>query len=84
MVSKQDTLQKVTHGFDYNFSAGVAASSATIATPTGNIGFGYTNETETKRTVNQQAGIKANKITGQTHDVNLKGDTLLVTTTVKT
>ncbi|MBM2608587.1 YopT-type cysteine protease domain-containing protein [Pasteurella multocida] len=75
--SKQDTLQKVTHGFDYNFSAGVAASSATIATPTGNIGFGYTNETETKRTVNQQAGIKANKITGQTHDVNLKGGYLV-------
>ncbi|WP_268184752.1 YopT-type cysteine protease domain-containing protein [Pasteurella multocida] len=77
VVSKQDTLQKVTHGFDYNFSAGVAASSATIATPTGNIGFGYTNETETKRTVNQQAGIKANKITGQTHDVNLKGGYLV-------
>ncbi|URH79392.1 YopT-type cysteine protease domain-containing protein [Pasteurella multocida] len=77
VVSKQDTLQKVTHGVDYNFSAGVAASSATIATPTGNIGFGYTNETETKRTVNQQAGIKANKITGQTHDVNLKGGYLV-------
>ncbi|MGC6342649.1 YopT-type cysteine protease domain-containing protein [Bisgaard Taxon 45] len=75
--SKQDTLQKVTHGFDYNLSAGVAASSATIATPTGNIGFGYTNETETKRTVNQQAGIRANKITGQTHDVNLKGGYLV-------
>ncbi|WP_236566466.1 YopT-type cysteine protease domain-containing protein, partial [Pasteurella multocida] len=77
VVSKQDTLQKVTHGIDYNLSAGVALSSATIATPTGNVGFGYTNETESKRTVNQQAGIKANKITGQTHDLNLEGGYLV-------
>ncbi|AWB54095.1 YopT-type cysteine protease domain-containing protein [Pasteurella multocida] len=77
VVSKQDTLQKVTHGVDYNLSAGVALSSATIATPTGNVGFGYTNETESKRTVNQQAGIKANKITGQTHDLNLEGGYLV-------
>ncbi|WP_424411398.1 YopT-type cysteine protease domain-containing protein [Pasteurella sp. PK-2025] len=73
VVSKQDTLQKTTHGFDYSVSAGVALSSATIATPTGNIGGGYTNETETARTVNQQAGIKANKLTGQINDLNLEG-----------
>ncbi|WP_224046036.1 YopT-type cysteine protease domain-containing protein [Pasteurella canis] len=72
IISKQDTLQKSTHGFDYNLSAGVALSSATIATPTGNIGAGYTNETETKRTVNQQAGIKANKLTGKTQNLNLE------------
>ncbi|MGY4676758.1 two-partner secretion domain-containing protein, partial [Pasteurella sp. P03HT] len=77
IVSKQDTLQKTTHGFDYNLSLGVALSSATIATPTGNIGAGYTNETETSRTVNQQAGIKANKLTGQVKDVNLEGGYLI-------
>ncbi|NBI14031.1 filamentous hemagglutinin N-terminal domain-containing protein, partial [[Haemophilus] felis] len=73
VVSKQDIRNKTTQGFDYNVSAGVALSSATIATPTGTIGGGYTNETETARTVNQQAGIKAKTLTGQVQDLNLQG-----------
>ncbi|MFD1806853.1 YopT-type cysteine protease domain-containing protein [Pasteurella oralis] len=72
IVSKQDTLDKTTHGFDYNVSAGAALSSATIATPTGIIGGGYTNESEHSATVNQQAGIKANKLTGSVNNLNLE------------
>ncbi|SNV55429.1 YopT-type cysteine protease domain-containing protein [Pasteurella dagmatis] len=72
IISKQDTLDKKTHGFDFNLSAGVAVSSATIATPTGTIGGGYTNESESSRKVNKQAGIKANKLTGQIQDLNLE------------
>ncbi|WP_101775382.1 YopT-type cysteine protease domain-containing protein [Pasteurella oralis] len=72
IISKQDTVDRKHESYDYNASVGASLSTATVVKPTANFGVGYTNEVEQKRTVNKQAGVKANKITGKINDLNLE------------
>lgn len=51
---------------------GASLSTSTIVKPTGNVGLGYSHETETRGTVNKQAGIRANQISGEIQDLNLQ------------
>lgn len=62
IISKQDTLHRTQHSVDYSASVGASLSTSTIVKPTGNVGLGYSHETETRGTVNKQAGIRANQI----------------------
>ncbi|MGC6406786.1 YopT-type cysteine protease domain-containing protein [Bisgaard Taxon 45] len=72
ITSKQDTLQKTQHSVDYSASVGASLSTSTIVKPSGNVGLGYSHQTETRGTVNQQAGIRANQISGEIQDLNLQ------------
>ncbi|HII3753975.1 TPA: YopT-type cysteine protease domain-containing protein [Pasteurella multocida] len=72
IISKQDTLHRTQHSVDYSASVGASLSTSTIVKPTGNVGLGYSHETETRGTVNKQAGIRANQISGEIQDLNLQ------------
>ncbi|MGC6341480.1 YopT-type cysteine protease domain-containing protein [Bisgaard Taxon 45] len=72
IISKQDTLHRTQHGVDYSASVGASLSTSTIVKPSGNVGLGYSHETETRGTVNKQAGIRANQISGEIQDLNLQ------------
>ncbi|THA22510.1 YopT-type cysteine protease domain-containing protein [Histophilus somni] len=71
IVSKQDSFDRLYRGFDFSASAGAALSSSTLVKGNGSFGAGYTHEVENRKLLNQQAGIVANRITGQIKDLNL-------------
>ncbi|WP_249967711.1 YopT-type cysteine protease domain-containing protein [Histophilus somni] len=71
IVSKQDSFDRLYRGFDFSASAGAALSSSTLVKGNGSFGAGYTHEVENRKLLNQQAGIVANRITGQIKDLDL-------------
>ncbi|WGE90215.1 YopT-type cysteine protease domain-containing protein [Actinobacillus arthritidis] len=71
--SKQDTYSRKEKGINYSASAGVGVSTSLTVKPNGSVGLGITVENEESKTVNKQAGISANKITGEINDLNLTG-----------
>ncbi|QQF71241.1 hemagglutinin repeat-containing protein [Histophilus somni] len=71
IVSKQDSFDRLYRSIDFSASAGAALSSSTLVKGNGSFGAGYTHEVENRKLLNQQAGIVANRITGQIKDLDL-------------
>lgn len=73
IVSKQDTYSRKERGVNYSASAGAGVSTSLAVKPNGSVGGGVSVENEESHKVNQQAGISANKITGEINNLNLTG-----------